>query len=254
MSRLSTRISIPAPCTQNWEQMTPTAQGRHCQACQLTVVDFSSMSDAEVVAFLAQAPATTCGRFAARQLDRPLLGAAPPPPRWRTWLAAASALTASLLTTIVARAQAPAPNAPGAQPQPVQPSRPAASPPLPTPHPVTIRGRVLELGTNNPVPFAALGFKNLGIETLSKEDGRFELEVLAAQLNAHLTDTLVVQSLGFRRSAQLIDLRSAAASPLDDLQISLIPKDIMVTTGLLIITSPNSQTKPEPKHKPRRRH
>ncbi|NVO84912.1 hypothetical protein [Hymenobacter terrestris] len=46
----SLTISVPQPCSENWAAMTPAAQGRHCAACAKTVVDFSCMTDAQVVA------------------------------------------------------------------------------------------------------------------------------------------------------------------------------------------------------------
>ena len=75
--------------------MTPTTAGRHCAACEKTVVDFTLKTDAEILAFLAGAVSgRTCGRFAAGQLERPLQRAAPAAPngRWRAWLAAAVAV------------------------------------------------------------------------------------------------------------------------------------------------------------------
>ncbi|GAB3853691.1 hypothetical protein GCM10028822_22730 [Hymenobacter terrigena] len=92
--------------------MTPTATGRHCAACQHTVVDFTLKTDAEILAYLAGAAGTrTCGRFAVGQLERPLQRAAAvaPTARWRAWLAAAVALWAVREGNgLVAHAQAPA--------------------------------------------------------------------------------------------------------------------------------------------------
>jgi len=44
-------IRIPKPCHEDWATMTPNEQGRHCNACYKTVVDFSSMTDEEVQYF-----------------------------------------------------------------------------------------------------------------------------------------------------------------------------------------------------------
>ena len=76
--------------------MTPVNAGRHCAACEKTVVDFTLKTDAEILAFLAGATSgRTCGRFAAGQLERPLQRAVPAvPTRWRAWLAAAVAVWA----------------------------------------------------------------------------------------------------------------------------------------------------------------
>jgi hypothetical protein len=46
-------VTIPQPCSANWDHMAPTAAGRHCRSCQTEVVDFTRMSEAEVLAFLA---------------------------------------------------------------------------------------------------------------------------------------------------------------------------------------------------------
>lgn len=48
--------------------MTPATQGRHCAACNKVVVDFTGMSDAELLAFLQRQP-SGCGRFRADQLQ-----------------------------------------------------------------------------------------------------------------------------------------------------------------------------------------
>ena len=42
--------TIPSPCTESWDCMTSTKEGRFCQSCEKTVVDFTRMSDAELLA------------------------------------------------------------------------------------------------------------------------------------------------------------------------------------------------------------
>lgn len=42
------KITIKEPCHQNWDAMTPTEQGRHCQSCVKTVHDVSNLSDEEI--------------------------------------------------------------------------------------------------------------------------------------------------------------------------------------------------------------
>ena len=70
---LNMQISIPEPCHESWAEMTPTQQGRHCAACAKTVVDFTRMSDAQVLAHLKKAGDKTCGRIRNDQLERPLV-------------------------------------------------------------------------------------------------------------------------------------------------------------------------------------
>lgn len=66
-------LSIPEPCHQDWNQMTPVEKGKFCSSCQKTVIDFSMMSDREIAAFLKKPATSTCGRFKADQLERELL-------------------------------------------------------------------------------------------------------------------------------------------------------------------------------------
>jgi hypothetical protein len=87
-------LQIAQPCHESWDAMTPTEGGRHCAACQKTVVDFTWKTDAEILAYLASSSSETCGRLWTDQQNRPLVNLLPakPAPRWRTWLATALAL------------------------------------------------------------------------------------------------------------------------------------------------------------------
>src|SRR5580700_8031354 len=68
------QVRIDKPCSECWEQMTPEEQGRFCTACQKTVINFSGMSDSEILRTLAAGHgAGTCGRFLPGQLNRSLL-------------------------------------------------------------------------------------------------------------------------------------------------------------------------------------
>lgn len=64
------RLSIPEPCHEDWNNMTPTLQGRYCQACEKEVTDFSQMTDAQIVQFIEKGKGNHCGRFRFDQLDR----------------------------------------------------------------------------------------------------------------------------------------------------------------------------------------
>jgi len=62
-------LSIPKPCHENWNEMSPREQGAFCQVCSKTVVDFTSMSDEEVKNyFLNRSGQKTCGRLRNDQL------------------------------------------------------------------------------------------------------------------------------------------------------------------------------------------
>jgi hypothetical protein len=64
------QISIPTPCHEDWQAMTPKEQGRHCNKCEKVVVDFTTMTDDEVQHyFINKAHEKTCGRFYNTQLQ-----------------------------------------------------------------------------------------------------------------------------------------------------------------------------------------
>ena len=68
------QIDIPKPCHESWDKMNPVEQGRFCNSCQKAVVDFTGMSDSQLVAFFKK-PSTgsVCGRFENDQLGREIL-------------------------------------------------------------------------------------------------------------------------------------------------------------------------------------
>lgn len=64
-------LTIPTPCHENWDKMTPVEKGRFCGSCQKKVIDFSSMTDYELAQFFKKpAAGSVCGRFMTEQLHR----------------------------------------------------------------------------------------------------------------------------------------------------------------------------------------
>ncbi|QJB40611.1 carboxypeptidase-like regulatory domain-containing protein [Chitinophaga oryzae] len=70
MRKISLIVSIPHPCQQSWENMIPAAGGRFCDSCRKTVIDFTGLTDSEVLALLSNTSQQYCGRFRQSQLDR----------------------------------------------------------------------------------------------------------------------------------------------------------------------------------------
>lgn len=66
------KITIPKPCHENWEMMTPQEKGRFCSVCAKTVRDFTVASDVEIVEVFSTSTENICGNFYESQLNRNL--------------------------------------------------------------------------------------------------------------------------------------------------------------------------------------
>ncbi|MDG1398393.1 MAG: energy transducer TonB [Polaribacter sp.] len=64
------KISIPKPCNENWNTMTPKEKGRFCSSCDKTVVDFTEKTNEEIQYYLVENKnQRVCGHFYKKQLD-----------------------------------------------------------------------------------------------------------------------------------------------------------------------------------------
>lgn len=100
----SIQINIPNPCSQNWHEMAPAGNGRHCAHCSTTVIDFTTWTDAELYNFIAGKKEDVCGRYFSTQLNRPIN--IPPQPHSRLYrMAVAMGLTLMFSGALEARAQ-----------------------------------------------------------------------------------------------------------------------------------------------------
>src|SRR6185503_4495008 len=66
------RISIPKPCQENWENMTPDQKGAFCGVCNKSVHDFTKKQPEEIKTILIEemsAGKKVCGRFNEDQIS-----------------------------------------------------------------------------------------------------------------------------------------------------------------------------------------
>ena len=65
------QLGIPEPCHEDWNGMKPNEQGRFCNSCVKTVVDFSAMTDAQLMRYFQNLKTENiCGRVHTDQLER----------------------------------------------------------------------------------------------------------------------------------------------------------------------------------------
>jgi carboxypeptidase-like protein len=94
----SVNIKVPQPCHENWNNMTPKEQGWFCGSCQTVVVDFTAMSDKEMLDYISKAAGQhACGRFSNDQLNRNI--ETPRKQRLFTWAYIWNFLLATFLVT-----------------------------------------------------------------------------------------------------------------------------------------------------------
>lgn len=93
-------LSIPEPCSEAWEQMTPCGSGKFCDSCQKTVIDFTDYSEAQIAAFLADKRGeSVCGRFYAAQIEEAVFSyVAPAKKSYRTLAMAASVAALTVMS------------------------------------------------------------------------------------------------------------------------------------------------------------
>jgi hypothetical protein len=69
----SFQLTIENPCHEQWESFIPTTTGGFCASCQKNVIDFSTMSESQLVAFFRDRlnpSQNLCGRFREDQLKK----------------------------------------------------------------------------------------------------------------------------------------------------------------------------------------
>ena len=62
-------LSIRQPCHENWDTMQDMDSGRFCQSCQKQVIDFTLVSDADLVNYFKKLNGGVCGRLTQQQLQ-----------------------------------------------------------------------------------------------------------------------------------------------------------------------------------------
>jgi hypothetical protein len=255
--RSTSIIRIPTPCAESWDAMTPTGLGRHCTACQKTVVDFTQKTDAEILAVLRQAAGGTCGRLRADQLGRSLVTPTSPS-RWRAWLGAMLAV-GSVLGASRASAQSalgdyhggpvPAARPAGAGPAvaPPSPLRPA-EPPLSSNQtktepggPLVLRGTVTDSTTHEGLPGVTVLLAGTTIGTSTDVNGEFSLPLAASAGPVHL----VFSSVGYTSQERTITANSPTLS------ILMTPDTHMLGEMGIVVVGGFSYKRPWPWH-PRR--
>lgn len=201
-SRMATlsRISIPQPCTQPWAAMSPTAAGRHCAACATEVMDFTHMSDAEILGFMArQGGRPVCALAHSAQLAPSV-----PAARWRRWLLAGLTLLGWQSATSCATKPPQQPPVPATATMATDPAMAPARRSI-------IRGQVLDGASGPAVAGVRVLINDTQFGTTTDDKGNFEL-VMALNWAPVAGGGVTLKFLGnpfdFQEKTVALDLRA----------------------------------------------
>lgn len=212
------QISIPKPCLQPWQQMAVVNNGRYCDHCCKTVIDFTVMSDAEVIRYFS-ATEHVCGRFGQQQLVDINKGLAANKRGRFSWV---SLLVASIVSfTSFERAEAKAIH--GIEQGPSLRENKRALPD--TTVRVFVQGFVFEKSTGQPLVGTSVHAKT-GEQAAVDLSGRFKLTVPAS------AETLVFSFVGFKsQEIKIADIVNNASFKIEMEEIQADPNAAIVVVG-----------------------
>lgn len=195
-------LNIPEPCHENWQQMTPLEQGRFCGSCQKIVVDFSVMTDKEVLDYFSKASQHVCGRFSSDQLNKEIT--VTPAKKRVTWLYVWNLILATLLMTKTYAQGKPQIKKPAPKTTICEKRTMGEIVQWPEPAdaiiPVNMKGMVLDAQTNQPVSGVSIYVKGTQNGTMADSEGKF---LLRAEKKAVLE--LEVSSIGYETQTITLD-------------------------------------------------
>lgn len=196
-------LSIPTPCHENWDQMSPQDKGRFCAACQKTVVDFTDMSDRQIAEFFKKTK-NVCGRFDNSQLGRELAI----PPKRLPWIRHFIGLILpAFLFSLKASGQAGVKGKVAVCVRPVQGDT-TVLPVIKSAEQKMLKGKVVD-EHGLPIAGASVILEKTNIGTNTDDEGYFHLQ------NTNDDDVaIVVASVGFQPRTITVNARDTSVVPI----------------------------------------
>lgn len=187
------QLTIPEPCHENWQQMTPTEQGRYCNACGKEVIDFSMMTDTEVLNYFTHITHDkVCGRALPSQLDRTITRPKEPKKRLFWYWNYIVMFLMFFSKTNNAKAQGNVRALTASELSVIRPSSvcDALAGKVAGAKNVIVRGKVTGK-EGNPVPFAFIKIKDRGVGLSADANGEYSIRVNG-------NDVLLISGAGYK--------------------------------------------------------
>jgi azurin len=233
-------LSIPEPCHENWNSMSPTHQGRFCGSCQKEVIDFTTMTDDELFRFFAdKTKQSVCGRTLPYQLNTPL---AKPVEHKKKKFWYISYLTSLLLffskQEVRAQVKPQVTTTPVAKPTETRLGRMTRLPVKEEVKEGFVTGKVTD-DKGNPVPYATVIVSGTKIGTAADEQGNFNIR-------AKTGDVFKISCVGFE--TKMVTLSNTGFQTIV-LSSATMDGMLMVAVGGISACSSDDYVAPEqPRH------
>lgn len=237
-NRVTYILDVPKPCHENWDTMTPDDKGRFCAQCSKTVIDFTRMSDHQIVQLLENSDSRVCGHVTTDQLNRTI--SSNEPVFQRTFYPLPQLLSGLLLLGL--------PSCDFAQQQIPEPKQPHLLLGKVVQHPEyiesnnKIKGTIIDSLTSEVLPNIKLRLFNDTViiaSTYTDIDGNFNLELPSG---THEDLRLVILSPYNEYPEKIIPVNKAIDVPWDK-KIYLTPRPVTLEGEVIYTKQPNGKRK-----------
>lgn len=223
------QVQVPKPCHENWDQMTETHKGRFCLSCKKEVIDFSIMTDQQILNHISKAAVGVCGRFNNEQLNRDMIEKKENHISWYKYFI--HVIIPALLISNKSSAQEKITGDTIVRARSKDASRMLTgkvfNQEIPKHQQIIIEGKIAGKKLQ-PIPGATIMIKGTGRGVVSDHNGNFKITIN----NDMLKPTLVASSIGFEQKEFQIDLNNTKGNMVTTL---VMEQSITGTAGGIVV-------------------
>lgn len=211
------KFNIPTPCPKKWDNMEPNGKHKHCLSCKKNVYDFTNNTDKEIEKFIkSKNGEIVCGKMTRNQISNKK--------KTNSISKIAAFLIPPFLILSVKESKSQDLNT-FKTPIAYQDTFQTDS--------ITIKGKVIDKDTKEPLIFALVLLKNTKTHVQSDIEGRFQLKISKNDLS----DSILVKFIGYNETSY--PLNHARGSFLE-IELELQPT---VWIGSIVYSKPKRRLK-----------